>query len=181
MTARPLFTLVEGVGFEPTKAWPADLQSAPVDRLGTPPKNVSRAFSLMGSALSTISYCFSATFTYDASGYSVSYFGRSACTPQFSGDKIVHALRKVLSRAQQCSGRRPPGRVCTGGDQRPHLVRQSLDHRMGTLANRNSRITPGQPVGGISGGRNDPSYRPRPCGFPNPRIQVVQVQQCRHL
>ncbi len=30
--------LVEGVGFEPTKAEPADLQSAPVDRLGTPPK-----------------------------------------------------------------------------------------------------------------------------------------------
>ena len=30
--------MVEGVGFEPTKAEPADLQSAPVDRLGTPPK-----------------------------------------------------------------------------------------------------------------------------------------------
>ena len=29
--------MVEGVGFEPTKALPADLQSAPVDRLGTPP------------------------------------------------------------------------------------------------------------------------------------------------
>ncbi|HCO78235.1 MAG TPA: hypothetical protein DIT50_08935, partial [Rhodocyclaceae bacterium] len=26
------------VGFEPTKAEPADLQSAPVDRLGTPPR-----------------------------------------------------------------------------------------------------------------------------------------------
>ena len=34
-----LFTLVEGVGFEPTKAEPADLQSAPVDRLGTPPRH----------------------------------------------------------------------------------------------------------------------------------------------
>lgn len=30
--------LVEGVGFEPTKAEPADLQSAPVDHLGTPPE-----------------------------------------------------------------------------------------------------------------------------------------------
>ena len=30
--------LVEGAGFEPAKAEPADLQSAPVDRLGTPPK-----------------------------------------------------------------------------------------------------------------------------------------------
>ena len=28
---------MEGVGFEPTKAKPTDLQSAPVDRLGTPP------------------------------------------------------------------------------------------------------------------------------------------------
>ena len=38
---RTLYThhaVVEGVGFEPTKAEPADLQSAPVDRLGTPPK-----------------------------------------------------------------------------------------------------------------------------------------------
>ncbi len=34
----PLHHLVEGVGFEPTKASPADLQSAPVDRLGTPPE-----------------------------------------------------------------------------------------------------------------------------------------------
>jgi len=29
--------MVEGVGFEPTKAEPADLQSAPFDRSGTPP------------------------------------------------------------------------------------------------------------------------------------------------
>ncbi len=29
--------LVVGEGFEPSKAEPADLQSAPVDRLGTPP------------------------------------------------------------------------------------------------------------------------------------------------
>ena len=36
--------LVEGVGFEPTKAWPADLQSAPVDRLGTPPKMQAEHF-----------------------------------------------------------------------------------------------------------------------------------------
>ena len=34
----PLHRMVEGVGFEPTKASPADLQSAPVDRLGTPPE-----------------------------------------------------------------------------------------------------------------------------------------------
>ena len=34
----PERNLVEGVGFEPTKAEPADLQSAPFDRSGTPPK-----------------------------------------------------------------------------------------------------------------------------------------------
>ena len=33
----PVTRLVEGEGFEPSKAEPADLQSAPVDRLGTPP------------------------------------------------------------------------------------------------------------------------------------------------
>src|SRR5690349_22334314 len=31
------FPLVEGEGFEPSKAEPADLQSAPFDRSGTPP------------------------------------------------------------------------------------------------------------------------------------------------
>ncbi len=31
--------VVEGGGFEPPKAEPADLQSAPVDRLGTPPRH----------------------------------------------------------------------------------------------------------------------------------------------
>lgn len=30
--------VVEGAGFEPAKAEPSDLQSDPVDRLGTPPK-----------------------------------------------------------------------------------------------------------------------------------------------
>ena len=54
MTALPLYqgqaaqakvptpTVMEGVGFEPTKALPADLQSAPVDRLGTPPKLIKQ-------------------------------------------------------------------------------------------------------------------------------------------
>jgi hypothetical protein len=34
----PYFFLVEGEGFEPSKAEPADLQSAPFGRSGTPPK-----------------------------------------------------------------------------------------------------------------------------------------------
>jgi hypothetical protein len=40
-TAEVIFNfrlLVEGEGFEPSKAEPADLQSAPFDRSGTPPK-----------------------------------------------------------------------------------------------------------------------------------------------
>jgi hypothetical protein len=34
--------MVEGGGFEPPKVEPADLQSAPFDRSGTPPKNKPR-------------------------------------------------------------------------------------------------------------------------------------------
>ena len=36
--AATAFNLVEGEGFEPSKAEPTDLQSVPVDRLGTPPE-----------------------------------------------------------------------------------------------------------------------------------------------
>ena len=36
------FKVVEGEGFEPSKAEPTDLQSAPFDRSGTPPKFESR-------------------------------------------------------------------------------------------------------------------------------------------
>jgi hypothetical protein len=36
---------MEGVGFEPTKAEPADLQSAPFGRLGTPPHALLRFLS----------------------------------------------------------------------------------------------------------------------------------------
>ncbi len=44
--------MVEGGGFEPPKAEPTDLQSVPVDRLGTPP-NDSRALSKIIKTLST--------------------------------------------------------------------------------------------------------------------------------
>ncbi len=43
--------MVEGVGFEPTKAEPTDLQSALVDRLSTPPKS-KQAFCRNQSPLS---------------------------------------------------------------------------------------------------------------------------------
>ena len=37
-----MINLVEGEGFEPSKAEPTDLQSVPFDRSGTPPKFESR-------------------------------------------------------------------------------------------------------------------------------------------
>ncbi len=36
-------TMVEGEGFEPSKAEPSDLQSDPFDRSGTPPDKAKRA------------------------------------------------------------------------------------------------------------------------------------------
>ena len=40
----PLYKLVEGEGFEPSKAEPSDLQSDPFDRSGTPPKRMPFSF-----------------------------------------------------------------------------------------------------------------------------------------
>ncbi len=39
-----IFLLVEGEGFEPSKAEPSDLQSDPFDRSGTPPKRKPLSF-----------------------------------------------------------------------------------------------------------------------------------------
>ena len=39
-----LLNMVEGGGFEPPKAEPADLQSAPFGRSGTPPKNEAELY-----------------------------------------------------------------------------------------------------------------------------------------
>ena len=43
-----LESVVEGEGFEPSKAEPSDLQSDPFDRSGTPPKCESRILALTG-------------------------------------------------------------------------------------------------------------------------------------
>ena len=42
----PASHMVEGGGFEPPKAEPTDLQSAPFDRSGTPPRSSNDQFSL---------------------------------------------------------------------------------------------------------------------------------------
>ena len=39
--------LVEGEGFEPSKAEPSDLQSDPFDRSGTPPKRLPLSFMVL--------------------------------------------------------------------------------------------------------------------------------------
>ena len=41
----PFTNMVEGEGFEPSKAEPTDLQSAPFDRSGTPPKSAKPNFA----------------------------------------------------------------------------------------------------------------------------------------
>ena len=48
-------TMVEGGGFEPPKVEPADLQSAPFGRSGTPPKS-SRVYCLSATQLSTVTH-----------------------------------------------------------------------------------------------------------------------------
>ena len=40
--------VVEGEGFEPSKAVPSDLQSDPFDRSGTPPKRTLLSFKMKG-------------------------------------------------------------------------------------------------------------------------------------
>ena len=42
--------LVEGEGFEPSKAEPADLQSAPFDRSGTPPESLTKPFIIFSES-----------------------------------------------------------------------------------------------------------------------------------
>lgn len=44
---------MEGVGFEPTKAEPSDLQSDPFGRSGTPPKNQGPEFCFRSTDMST--------------------------------------------------------------------------------------------------------------------------------
>ncbi len=43
ITLRVIFNVVAGEGFEPSKAEPADLQSAPIGRSGNPPRIVKRS------------------------------------------------------------------------------------------------------------------------------------------
>jgi hypothetical protein len=47
---------MEGVGFEPTKAEPSDLQSDPFGRSGTPPKKQGLNFALVRPICQRISF-----------------------------------------------------------------------------------------------------------------------------
>ena len=55
-TLNILHSVVEGVGFEPTKAEPSDLQSDPFDRSGTPPESIAndKDLSLPGQHILSI-------------------------------------------------------------------------------------------------------------------------------
>ena len=46
LSYKPCVILVEGEGFEPSKAEPSDLQSDPFDRSGTPPKRSLFSFRM---------------------------------------------------------------------------------------------------------------------------------------
>jgi hypothetical protein len=55
----PLIPGVEGEGFEPSKAEPADLQSAPFDRSGTPPSKraILAVFAPTGQTRTALAAC----------------------------------------------------------------------------------------------------------------------------
>ena len=65
--------MVEGVGFEPTKAEPTDLQSVPFGRSGTPPKNKS-------GIVAHLSYCVNCEVGYFTPLCIMSLSHRSAMT-----------------------------------------------------------------------------------------------------
>ncbi|KTD61013.1 hypothetical protein Lsha_1260 [Legionella shakespearei DSM 23087] len=48
--------LVEGEGFEPSKAEPSDLQSDPFDRSGTPPKRTLFSFKIKGMSIYLLTF-----------------------------------------------------------------------------------------------------------------------------
>ncbi|KTD19197.1 hypothetical protein Llan_2268 [Legionella lansingensis] len=48
--------LVEGEGFEPSKAEPSDLQSDPFDRSGTPPKRTPFSFMVWLKSIALVQY-----------------------------------------------------------------------------------------------------------------------------
>ena len=65
---RGFWKMVVGLGFEPRKALPADLQSAPVGHFGIPPEFVSRRLSAARDALNYLKYrpvLSTASFTVD--------------------------------------------------------------------------------------------------------------------
>ena len=56
--------LVEGEGFEPSKAEPADLQSAPFDRSGTPPESLTKPSIIFGESVGVKQGCGAKRFRY---------------------------------------------------------------------------------------------------------------------
>ena len=85
--------LVEGVGFEPTKAEPTDLQSAPVDRLGTPPKFKPAILKESNTAVNTCIYLI-LTSADDISGSTIPDLTGLQLLTDSRRDYIVHFTSK---------------------------------------------------------------------------------------
>ena len=91
-------TVVEGGGFEPPKAKPADLQSAPVDRLGTPPKHKRLIFLKRRAPVNKFENVFQLI--------------AQAPEPQFSASRKVYQNRGQ-NQAPASSRRRPAHPILT--------------------------------------------------------------------
>ncbi len=97
--------VVEGVGFEPTKATPTDLQSAPVDRFGTPPhrgagdRNRTRDLLITSQLLYLLSYA-------GRFGHGIPDPLRASTHPCFTmQSSLVYTLRPSFCNPPPCGGK----------------------------------------------------------------------------
>jgi predicted CoA-binding protein len=89
----PRFVLVEGEGFEPSKAEPSDLQSDPFDRSGTPP-NETEHYGDFPYLCQTVGAIFCLAPGARATGVRISYHGARNPAPM---SPVTTLLRRVLN------------------------------------------------------------------------------------
>ena len=117
-------TLVEGVGFEPTKAEPPDLQSGPFDRSGTPPQRKRR-------------------IVLDGSG-SVKQTARFPSGAAGNGQKARHEPASIGCRPTPSRGPAARATGATHGSNGPGPPRRAEPgHRPGKPRVREPRASPG--------------------------------------
>ena len=178
-----LHVMVEGVGFEPTKAEPTDLQSAPVDRLGTPPK-FSRPFWEKQPALSTKNNAIFENYSCLSDGlacHGVPDPGRFLRSGDFAGEDIIDLTRKIGLHGGAAPGRRRALGVGAGRDQRPERPTQGPHDGMGADPDRERGMDPGQPGGRSAFTGHQPGMRPGPAFQQRPplagRVKIHQRPQ----